>query len=200
MAAGMDPRNGLTVAGREEVKFLAEQWIATHRATIECHALERRLVLASSPFSRARETAEIIANVIDAEFPATTASSPAALLSRIVVVPDLRERNFGSFEGQRHSDLVYARVWEQDVRDPSHTLWGVESTQAVQDRATRVIIELEAASRARGGLMYLLVSHGDTLKILQTGFQRQSPAAHADPALVQPLRTGEIRALTLVTP
>jgi len=43
--------------------------------------------------------------------------------------------------------------------------------------------------------MCLLVSHGDTLKILQSGFQRQSPTAHVDPALVPLYRTGEIRAL-----
>lgn len=200
MAAGVDPRNGLTAVGREQVNSLARQWIASHRATIERHARQQRLVLLSSPFSRARETAEIIADVLDAEVSGGSAASPAAWRTRIELVPDLRERNFGSFEGQRHSDLIYARVWKQDQRDPSHTLWGVESAQAVQDRVLRVVAGLEAQAQGMGGPLGLLVSHGDTLKILQAGFQRQGPAAHADPTRVQPFRTGEIRALSFMPP
>jgi len=198
MTAGADPRNGLTAQGREQVSANTKQWLVAQHATIERYALEHRLALVNSPFSRARETAEIVADVIDAAFPSATAGMSATLRSQIELVPDLRERNFGSFEGQDHSDRIYQRVWEQDARDPTHTLRGVESVQAVQDRASRVIVELEASARARGRLLYLLVSHGDTLKILQSGLQRQSPAAHVDPALVPPYRTGEIRALTLM--
>jgi probable phosphoglycerate mutase len=68
---------------------------------------------------------------------------------------------------------------------------GVEPAAAVLDRATALVAELE---RRYGGRDILLVSHGDTLQILQAGFLRMDPAAHRR---LPPLAVAEIRALRL---
>ena len=62
---------------------------------------------------------------------------------------------------------------------------------AVLDRATGLVADLE---RRYVGRDILLVSHGDTLQILQAGFLRMDPAAHRR---LPPLRIAEIRALRL---
>ena len=67
----------------------------------------------------------------------------------------------------------------------------VEPATAVLDRATALVAELE---RRYTGRDILLVSHGDTLQILQAGFLRMDPAAHRR---LPPLGVAEIRALRL---
>ncbi len=67
----------------------------------------------------------------------------------------------------------------------------MEPTAAVLDRATGLVADLE---RRYVGRDILLVSHGDTLQILQAGFLRMDPAAHRR---LPPLGIAEIRALRL---
>ena len=59
------------------------------------------------------------------------------------------------------------------------------------DRTTALIADLE---RRYSGRHILLVSHGDTLQILQAGFLRLSPASHRR---LPALQTAEIRQLRL---
>ncbi|KAB2838961.1 histidine phosphatase family protein [bacterium] len=99
--------------------------------------------------------------------------------------------------GPGNSGKIYQQVWEQDRKNPKHTKWGVESAADVQARASRVIADLERQSQAAGGKMFVLVAHGDTLKILQTAFQKQSPAEHCNKDSVVPIKTAEIREFTL---
>jgi broad specificity phosphatase PhoE len=61
----------------------------------------------------------------------------------------------------------------------------------VLDRVTALIADLE---RRYSGRDILLVSHGDTLQILQAGFLRMDPARHRS---VPHLATAEIRPLRL---
>jgi broad specificity phosphatase PhoE len=65
----------------------------------------------------------------------------------------------------------------------------------VLDRATALVADLE---RRYSGRDVLLVSHGDTLQILQAGFARMDPAAHRrlphlGVAEIRPLRLGKRR-------
>ena len=64
-------------------------------------------------------------------------------------------------------------------------------SRAVLDRTTALIAELE---RRHSGRDVLLVSHGDTLQILEAGFLRIDPARHRT---VPHLETAEIRELRL---
>jgi probable phosphoglycerate mutase len=132
-------------------------------------------LICSSDFSRARQTAEIVR--------ARLGAPP------VLVAAALRERWFGDLEGTATGN--YARVWAADEAGGGDTGAGVEPAAAVLDRATALVAELE---RRCAGRDILLVSHGDTLQILQAGFLRMDPAAHRR---LPPLGVAEIRALQL---
>jgi broad specificity phosphatase PhoE len=154
---------GLTELGRRQALETAER----------C-GLPADTVICSSDFARARQTAEIVRGRL---------SAPAVALSE-----ELRERCFGDLEGTPASN--YARVWQADGAD-GQTGSGIESADAVLDRATALIADLE---RRYAGRDVLLVSHGDTLQILQAGFQRMEASAHRR---LPHLDTAQIRELRL---
>lgn len=194
MAAGIDPRNGLTERGRQEAQASSDAWIAAHGDTIRRAWQQGGLWIVSSPFSRSRETAEILVERLQH----WQRQQGPALAIRLEA--DLRERDFGRLEGQSPSGPLYRRVWDQDATDPSGTPWGVESAAAVQRRGAALMARLEREAAANPDRVTVLVSHGDTLKILQTSAQGQSAAAHQDPGRVKPFQTGEIRALVWAQP
>ena len=149
-------------------------------------------VICSSDFSRARQTAEIVR--------ARLGAPP------VLVGAALRERCFGDLEGTATDN--YARVWATDEASAGDTAGdgrdagggdaggrdaggGVEPAAAVLDRVTALVTDLERRYADRD---ILLVSHGDTLQILQAGFLRMNPAAHRR---LPHLGIAEIRALRL---
>lgn len=189
IACGTDPANGLTAKGREEVIQNTTAWATRNRSLILRFLKKGNLKVATSPFSRTKETAallvEAMAKVLEVKIPQ----------SIVIVENDLRERGFGEFEGQGNSMAIYERVWAQDKVDPSHSKWGVESAANVQSRETELLARFEKESKKSGGKLFILVGHGDPLKILQTVFQKVSPAFHTDPIHVDPLKTAEFREL-----
>lgn len=199
LAAGVDPRNGLTPKGDAETRAATEAWLTSHTALVETALRAQQLIILSSPFSRTRESAALIAETIEGYFQHHASLPPNLLKPPIRLEPDLRERNFGRYEGQLHSDLIYPRVWAHDAQDPAYTGEEVESALAVQRRVTAVVARLEAGTSAGEGWVYLLVSHGDPLKILATGFNQSSAATHQDAHQVPPFRTAEIRVFRLAT-
>ena len=100
----------------------------------------------------------------------------------------MRERWFGDWEKQHNSK--YQKVWDEDVLDAEHKKFNVESAQTVQDRTISLIHDLETQHT---GKKILLVSHGDALQIMQTGFLSKSPKVHRE---LPHLNTAEIRELT----
>ena len=170
---------GLSDLGREQVL-----------EAVQACGLPAGTVICSSDFSRARQTAEIVR--------ARLGAPP------VLVTAALRERCFGDLEGTATGN--YARVWaadeagaedtagdggDADGRDAGGGDGGVEPAAAVLDRATALVTDLE---RRYAGRDILLVSHGDTLQILQAGFLRMNPAAHRR---LPHLGIAEIRALRL---
>jgi broad specificity phosphatase PhoE len=137
--------------------------------------LSRGTVIFSSDFSRARQTAEIVRAHLDAP--------------EVNLATALRERCFGDWEGSATDN--YARVWAADETDSDQVGSGVEPAAAVLDRTTALIVDLD---RRYSGRDILLVSHGDTLQILQAAFLRLSPTRHRR---LPALRTAEIRQLHL---
>jgi probable phosphoglycerate mutase len=132
-------------------------------------------VIYSSGFARARQTAQVMR---------------AQLGAPVVVIADaLRERCFGRWEGS--SAVNYARVWAADETDPCHADGNVEPAAAVLDRATAFIAQLE---RRHCGRDVLLVSHADTLQILQAALSGVDPSRHRS---LPQLATAEIRRLCL---
>jgi len=200
MESGTDPKNGLTPKGREEVVASANEWVKANRKKISGYIKQDKFVIVTSPFSRTKDTAQIFADVLTEKFKGSIPRQyKKGGLSNVIVVDErLRERNFGKFEGLAgNSSKIYDQVWALDAKNPSHTKWGVESTTSVQERASQVIADLEKQSQAAGGKMYVLVAHGDTLKILQTAFQKQSPSEHQNKDSVAPFKTAEIRQFSL---
>jgi probable phosphoglycerate mutase len=160
---------GLSEAGRGQALAAAQR----------C-GLPADTVICSSDFSRARQTAEIVR----AQLGAAEVTDSAAL----------RERCFGELEGT--SAANYAKVWQADNAGADDgrahpPVGGIESAAAVLDRTTALIADLE---HRHSGRDVLLVSHGDTLQILQAGFLRIDPARHRT---VPHLETAEIRELHL---
>jgi probable phosphoglycerate mutase len=165
---------------------LSEAGLRQARAAADACGLPADTVICSSDFARARQTAEIVRARIGA--------------AEVTVAEALRERSFGDLEGDTVAS--YARVWEADEAGEAgeankadqegagHPL-GVEPAAAVLDRVTALVADLE---RRHAGRDILLVSHGDTLQILEAGFLRLDPSRHRRLA---PLATAEIRELRL---
>ena len=155
---------GLTEHGRQQALAAAEG----------C-GLPADTIIYSSDFSRARQTAQVVREHLGT--------------AEVVIAEALRERRFGQWEGSPTAS--YARVWAADEKDPWHSDGDVEPVAAVLDRATAFIADLE---RRYSGRDILLVSHGDTLQILQAGFLGADPARHR---ALPHLDTAEIRQLRL---
>jgi broad specificity phosphatase PhoE len=160
------PGFGLVEEGRGQVTASAE-------AALQEGVLDASTIIISSDFARARETAEIAAKILGTE--------PATLN------PALRERYFGNWDRTHNGN--YQHAWNEDVLDPSHKRDNVESVDEVIARAGSLIATLE---KEYTGKNILLVSHGDTLQILQTIFAHVSPGSHRS---LPHLGTGEIRKL-----
>lgn len=162
------PSYGLTDEGRQQVA----RGLNAARAI---YGLDTSTVIVSSDFARARETAEIVANLLG--------------VSEIIITAQLRERFFGGWDKQHNRH--YHDVWRDDLADPEHKRHGVEGTREVAVRAMSLIRELEARYVGR---KIVLVSHGDTLQILQTAFERVASSQHRS---VAHLETGQLRQLQL---
>jgi broad specificity phosphatase PhoE len=113
-------------------------------------------------------------------------------VSKIKSEKALRERNFGELELRHEPDDVYLKIWLEDSKDPDHGIWGVESANSIMKRTTELVAKLEKLYIEE---TILLVSHGDTLQILQCGFDGFSAAKHKD---VTSFKVAEIREFTLV--
>ena len=136
------PENGLNDFGLSD---LGRQQ-AREQATASGLGADARIV--ASDFLRTRQTAEIAAAALG--------------VAKVELDPSLRERAFGSLEGESGDD--YKRVWAEDEIDPEHTLFGVESARRLAERLASVVERLENEQQ---GQTFLLVSHGDPLRFLQ---------------------------------
>ncbi len=157
---------GLSKSGREDVR-------ASALRAKESGVLNADVIIRSSDFLRAKETAEITADILDA--------------TPIICTPRLRERFFGEWDGTRNGG--YAKVWNDDVHNTTDESIGVESVESVRNRVMALVDELENTYTNK---TILFVSHGDTLQILQTAFANTAPREHRSLAH---LGTAQIRAL-----
>jgi probable phosphoglycerate mutase len=156
---------GLTERGREQARAAASAADLAGPETL----------IYSSPFARARETAEIAREVLGA--------------GPVILRDELRERFFGELEGQSNEN--YQKVWDRDVSDPGHGEWGVESVMSVLGRTSALVAELEQEHQ---GETIVLVSHGDALQIMETGFKTLNPAAHRSLPHLSPAELRELKA------
>lgn len=130
-------RWGLSPRGRDQARSLPLDGLAGHP-----------VVLVSSDFLRARETADLVARRLHG--------------SVVTLDTRLRERNFGPLEGE--PSTRYADAWARDAE--GLTLDGVEAVPAVWERAYAA---MEEARKRFPGHHIVLVAHGDILQILLAG-------------------------------
>ena len=147
--------------------------IQVREAAIRNNVLDNKTIIYSSDFLRTKETAEIFKEILK--------------LDTFILDERLRERNFGQFENKE--DKSYEKVWSRDKFDPNCKEGSVESAQEVLSRTTKLVLELE---RKYSGEKILLISHGDALQILQTGFLKICPSKHRE---IPHLNTAEVREL-----
>ena len=132
---------GLSGRGREEATN------AGKKISVEA---KRDVIIWASDFSRTVETAELAAK--------------AAGIKQIYMSPDLRERDFGVLELE--STDRYEEVWREDsLRRKSS--YNAEPTEVVSKRLLGFVARAEYHFQ---DVDIVLVSHGDTLQILQAAF------------------------------
>ena len=175
LESGVLPENGLSPGGRDAMWRSAKEAVADGR-------VDSRTRIFSSPFSRAKESADILAEV---------AGVPV-----VKVDIRLRERYFGELNFGS-AKAGYGRVWALDRADPTHSEFGVESVCAVLARTSELFRELDDRARRENGssqARYLAVFHGDPAQISESGFLKIDPRGHRE---LPPLEVAQIRPLFL---
>lgn len=121
--------------------------LTVHRTAFE--DLSDKMVIISSDFKRAIETAQIMHNHFKLSTPIKTEVS-------------LRERDFGEFDCTAWKDALPIII-ENDKINPSQRICGCESVSEMVDRVTKVLktIEEEYADK-----IVVIVSHSNPLQIL----------------------------------
>eukprot|EP00877_Chromochloris_zofingiensis_P008799 jgi/Chrzof1/4172/Cz14g01200.t1_PGM3[v5.2] len=144
---GVKPQYGLSDAGNQQAAQAGQQ-LHQQLATLGMSQLH----IYSSPFSRTMETAYIVAEAL---------GMPR---ESVVVTEALRERYFGK-ELEQCSHDNYCPAWATDAVDVTSQPGGDgESVLSLSHRIRGLFQELETQHQ---GQHILLVSHGDTLSILQ---------------------------------
>eukprot|EP00040_Diaphanoeca_grandis_P027043 m.152914 g.152914 ORF g.152914 m.152914 type:complete len:205 (-) comp30817_c4_seq1:564-1178(-) len=158
---GTKKEYALSSQGQAEARKAADQILSKYA--------HDDIVVVASDFSRTQETATIVSNNLGGK------------CSSFITDVRLRERTFGEFE--LTSSVNYARVWDEDQASSSHQKFGVEAVDSVLQRAVSAVTELNERYTNH---VIILVSHGDTLQILQTFFEGTECCGHRS---LEPLAT-----------
>lgn len=166
---GIKSEYGMTTKGQEQVKLSAELY------KLQCKNNNKKVIIIYSPFSRTKETAKIIKNILDCE-----------IFEENV---NLKERDFGDFELK--SDINHPKVLEQDKINPNSTFANCESINAIIGKMLSVIIDCEKLNIQPGQNIFL-ITHADSATILETAFRNVEVESYHD---LPYIRNAEIRAL-----
>jgi broad specificity phosphatase PhoE len=155
-------QHGLTVLGYEQGRQSANQLLEVLQQ--EGAAKGETVVFVSSPFARARQTAEACLDGLkmDQENREKAKEMSLTLQEDIQMENGLMERYFGRLDFDRI--YTYAYVWPMDAINTTHTAFDVESVAAVCTRLYNVVERLESKYE---GHHIVLVSHADVLQIAQ---------------------------------
>jgi len=108
-------------------------------------------IIISSPLSRARDTAQIVAQQLNMP---------------VVIVPELVERSFGIAEGFSHSE------WRKMYEANEH----IEGLESLEDLRSRCELLLQLVATEYDGLRVLAISHGALIrKVLRIVSNNQIP-------------------------
>jgi len=162
--------HGLTLLGIEQARNSAVQLI--DRISNDLNAEEaltpstKQVYFYSSPFARARETAEQCIKGLqnNDEVRVKVESLGLNVNEQIQLHDGLMERYFGRLDGKELA--TYAYVWPVDMFLNTHTAFDVESVAAVSSRMRQCLLDIDS-HHAEGGNHIVLASHADVLQITQ---------------------------------
>ena len=152
-----------TPLGYEQGKGSAACLLKDIKEQDEIPSNGRELFFYSSPFARAKQTAQACLNGL-LEEQSSLKDSKLNIQSEIRIEDGIMERFFGRLDDE--AIHTYAYVWPVDMFDVTHTAFEVESVAAVSTRLRETIVRIEA-NHEEGGDIIVLVSHADVLQILQ---------------------------------
>lgn len=185
-------KHGLTPLGYDQGRESAGQLMQLIYSESESESegggsnAKRRLFFYSSPFARARQTAEACIEGLslignnddddnDNDNDTTTTGNTHTnidLQEGIIIEYGLMERFFGRLDDE--AIHTYAYVWPVDMFDPCHVAFEVESVAAVCTRLRETILKIEESDIHKNndngngqGDIIVLTSHADVLQICQ---------------------------------
>jgi len=135
---GLGKTVGLTHKGHDQARTSG----AAIAALIAAHP-HKGTIIVTSPFKRATETAEDVADVLNVVGPT-------------IVDPRFKERFFGVFEGLSTDN--YEKIWTLDRQDKSNPDWNVETLESVYARTQSALKEL---MKQYQDYAIVIVTHGD---------------------------------------
>ena len=154
-------KHGLTAFGYEQGKDSANELLDILEKE---GASGQKVVFVSSPFARAKQTAEACLDGLmgSDENKARIETMGLAVDDNIALDHGLMERYFGRLDADRI--YTYAYVWPMDRIDVTHTAFDVESVAAVCTRLSQVVDRCE---KEYDNAHIVWVSHADVLQIGQ---------------------------------
>lgn len=168
-------KHGLTPLGYEQGLNSAADLMslleATSKSTLndDAAATKKKVYFYSSPFARARQTAEACLDGIGKEENQAKIQQLNLDIQKDIIIEDgLMERFFGDLDALPLP--TYAYVWPEDMKDVTQTgKYNVESVAAVSTRLREVLMKIEESDvHANGnGDVVVLTSHADVLQITQ---------------------------------
>eukprot|EP00571_Detonula_confervacea_P006726 CAMPEP_0172313628 /NCGR_PEP_ID=MMETSP1058-20130122/20649_1 /TAXON_ID=83371 /ORGANISM="Detonula confervacea, Strain CCMP 353" /LENGTH=313 /DNA_ID=CAMNT_0013027311 /DNA_START=19 /DNA_END=956 /DNA_ORIENTATION=- len=126
----------------------------------------KQLFFYSSPFARAKETAEACLRGVagDEEVAEKVKALGLEVNGDISLDDGLMERYFGRLDGKELS--TYGWVWPVDMVEPTNIAFDVESVAAVSTRIRATLLNIDS-QHTDGGNHIVLTSHADVLQITQ---------------------------------
>lgn len=184
-------KHGLTSLGYEQGRASAKQLLDVLQG--EDAKVGEKVVFVSSPFARAKQTAEACLDGMrgDDENQERIKSMGLCIEENIVMENRLMERYFGRLDDE--AIYTYAYVWPLDAFDVTHTAFGVESVAAVCTRLSQVVERLESEY---DGHHIVWVSHAD---VLQIGQLYAANVENVGSFSSYRFRNGEVRAMKRTT-
>lgn len=177
-------KHGLTPLGykqgKESAKNLLSHLQESQKGESSSSRKRRRLFFYSSPFARARQTAQAcIDGLLEEENEPLVEKMNLDIQTDIILEDGIMERFFGSLDDEPLD--TYAYIWPVDMVNVTHTEYDVESVAAVSTRVRETILKIDtnplhetpaASSDQSGGDdndddIIVLVSHADVLQIAQ---------------------------------